>query len=122
MAEIYNIRTSSSITNIVESFEQKAEMRQIVNYSRSGMVYIQTTGERKTTYEIVCYGTTQQEGSLENAWYNGDTLRVTFNGSNYNGKIISYEKEQIPNVFDGTARQDYYKIKLTLAKVIVGNS
>ena len=122
MAEIYNVRTSTSITNIVESFEPKAEMRQIVNYSRSGMVYIQTTGERKTTYDVVCYGTTQQEGSLENAWYNGDTLRVTFNGLTYNGKIISYEKEQIPNVFDGTTRQDYYKLTLTLAKVIVSNS
>lgn len=122
MAELYNLTSSTSITDIVESFDSKAEMKQIVNYSRSGMVYIQTTGERRTTYRVVCYGTLQQEGALENAWYNGDTIRITFNGSNYNGKIIEYEKEKIPNVFDGTTRQDYYKVTLTFAKVIVGNS
>ena len=122
MAEIYDLTTSASITNAVESFDSKAEVKQIVNYSRTGTVYIQSTGERRTTYKVECYCTLTQEGSLENAWNNGDTLRVTFGGNTYNGKIIEYEKEKIPNVFDGQTRQDYYKITLTLAKVIVSSS
>lgn len=121
MAELYDVTTSTSITNIVESFDSKAEMHQIVNYSRSGIVYIQSTGERRITYKVECYCTLSQEGSLENAWYNGDTIRITFKESTYNGKIIEYDKEKISDVFDGQVRQDYYKITLTLAKVLVSS-
>ena len=122
MAELYDLTTSASLTNAVESFDSKAEVKQIVNYSRDGTVYIQTTSARRITYKVECYCTTTQEGILETAWYNGDTIRITFGENNYTGVIIEYDKEKIPSVFDGQIRQDYYKLTLTLAKVTVSSS
>lgn len=120
MAEIYDMTAHTSITNAVESCELKQEVRQIINYSRTGTVYIQMTSLPTKTYEVVCHATRAQVTLLETSWASGNLLRVNMLNEERNadricyGRIIEFDKEFLGNLFNGAECKDYYKINFKM--------
>lgn len=121
MAEIYDMTAQTSITNAVESCDPYQEVRQILNYTRSGMAYLQILGSPKKTYEVICHATRAQVTLLETAWASGNVLRVNILNEEGNadrisyGRIIEFDKDYIGYLFDRNTWHDYYKVTLKLA-------
>lgn len=119
MAQLYDINASSNITNIVESCELNIEPNQIVQYSISGDTYMQIIGGPKKKYSVVCYVVRSGISSLEQAWANGNKIRVMMSHGTYYGYIMDLTIDPVFDhmnlAFDGKSYKEYFKVELTLA-------
>lgn len=118
MAELYNNATSTTLTNLVESCEVNQELNQVVNYSRSGKMYMQILGDPKISYSVVCYAKREEVTNIESAWALGQLIKITISHGTYYGIIYEYNKnpvvDKVNMVFDGSENAEYFKIELKL--------